>query len=362
MNDRLRLAEVEYYKKITPQTLDLLNELTEIATLICSYPICAISLVYSEKQKFIAKTGIDFQETPRNDSFSQYVLAEGGKILEINDTLKDERFRKNPYVLGNPGIRHYVGVPIKTSSGNILGCLSLVNTQPGKISGIQKKGLKIVAGKAMNYLSKDQLIIEQKNELNYRAEKLKKLTDEIPGVIYQFKMEKDGSMSSNFVSKGIERLYPELIAKEFKNNPLLLFDLIHKDDIMPFYASIEESFRNLTNWEFTFRVRREGDKIEWHLAKSRPEKQDDGSVVWYGFIQNITKIIEYEKKMEQLAFDISHVLRKPVATLLSLTSVMEEEIMSKKEIKKYSRHIKTVSEELDNYTHKLHQTYRVSNN
>lgn len=65
--------------------------------------------------------------------------------------------------------------------------------------------------------------------------------------------------------------------------------------------------------------------------------------------------------MEQIMFDISHVLRKPVANLLGLTNLIENEKFSELNFKEYVGYIKTVSDELDNFIKKLNQTYRQKN-
>lgn len=61
--------------------------------------------------------------------------------------------------------------------------------------------------------------------------------------------------------------------------------------------------------------------------------------------------------MEQIMFDLSHVLRKPISNLLGLTDMIENEKINKINFKEYIGYIKTVSDELDNYIKKLNQTY-----
>ncbi|BDW10463.1 hypothetical protein PSHI8_05450 [Polynucleobacter sp. SHI8] len=51
-------------------------------------------------------------------------------IFEISDALEDQRFADNPLVTGNPLIRFYVGIPIKSARGNNLGTLCLIDDHP----------------------------------------------------------------------------------------------------------------------------------------------------------------------------------------------------------------------------------------
>ncbi|MEX2568353.1 MAG: hypothetical protein WD431_20585, partial [Cyclobacteriaceae bacterium] len=76
------------------------------------------------------------------------------------------------------------------------------------------------------------------------------------------------------------------------------------------------------------------------------------------------KIMEYlnSRKMalEQIAFDISHVLRKPVTNMIGLTSlIIEEKHLTPGKIKKFVPLIKSVSEELDEFTRRLNKAYQI---
>jgi signal transduction histidine kinase len=85
-------------------------------------------------------------------------------------------------------------------------------------------------------------------------------------------------------------------------------------------------------------------------------------VIWYGTFQDITSRKAYEGTIEQIAFDISHVLRRPVATLLGLTSLIgTDNNIDEARLKEYSNYINKVSVELDNYTKKLNDTYSLKN-
>ncbi|GGD45907.1 two-component system response regulator [Aurantiacibacter arachoides] len=49
----------------------------------------------------------------------------------ISDALEDDRFRANPLVIGGPYIRSYLGQPITTHDGVLLGTLCLADPRPG---------------------------------------------------------------------------------------------------------------------------------------------------------------------------------------------------------------------------------------
>lgn len=213
----------------------------------------------------------------------------------------------------------------------------------------------------MDYLNSRKLILLQNNNIELNAVKLKKLTDLAPCIIYQLQITKNGEMKFDFLSKGVNSSLPNFDSELIKKSPKLIFDFIHPDDLPYVKQSIKESSKHFTEWNIAYRVKISENKTEWHLGRALPEKTKKGTVIWYGTIQNITSLIEYEKTMEQIMFDISHVLRKPVANLLGLTNLIENEKFSELNFKEYVGYIKTVSDELDNFIKKLNQTYRQKN-
>jgi PAS domain-containing protein len=290
------------------------------------------------------------------DSFCQYVLHSPKEVLVVTDALLDSRFKNSSLVEGNPNIRFYAGVSLETSKGHVLGTLCIIDTKPREISSNQQKALQMLAKKVMDYFDMRKLLIEQKDEIESNAIKLKKLTDNVPLWVFQSRMSNDGRMNFEFVSKGTEELFP---LKNFdeSNSYGIRFDMIHPDDLEEFQVQVAESFNNLSVLYVEYRIISENE-YKWFQIKGNPEKQSDGSVVWYGFCQNINSRVQYEAAMEQIAFDISHVLRKPVANLLGLNNLMESERnITKKRLLEYMGYVKDVSQELESFTHDLNKIY-----
>ncbi|MCK1420761.1 AI-2E family transporter [Bradyrhizobium sp. 182] len=67
------------------------------------------------------------QESHEN-SLDAHVIA-ANDVLVSEDVTEDARFVDDPHVL-EKGIRFYAGAPLRRSSGQVVGCLSLVDTQP----------------------------------------------------------------------------------------------------------------------------------------------------------------------------------------------------------------------------------------
>ena len=128
-----------------------------------------------------------------------------------------------------------------------------------------------------------------------------------------------------FCSKGIADLYPGLTINELLENAKNLFKFIHPDDLKTVQKSMNESFLDLSTWSVEYRVINHNDKITWLWANANPERKDDGTVVWYGTFEDITEKKEYIKGLEDILFDISHVMRKPVTTMLGLAIISSKQ-------------------------------------
>jgi PAS domain S-box-containing protein len=134
----------------------------------------------------------------------------------------------------------------------------------------------------------------------------KKLSANAPGMIYQFTRRTDGSYCVPIASEGIHELYgcsPEDVLEDF--SPLAKF--MHPDDIVKMMIEIEHSAKNLTISNFEYRVQLPGKAMKWLLAKSIPEKLDDGTITWYGFITDITDRKQAEDTLFKLSEQLEHI-------------------------------------------------------
>lgn len=357
-DEKKRISDLLSYKILDTPEEEELNELAEIASLMLDAPIALITMVDAERQWFKAKKGIDISGTRREDSFCRFTLEHAQEVFVVEDAREDDRFTDNPLVTGEPFIRFYAGAPLVTPEGNVLGTLCLLDPKPKLISETQKAGLKLLAKRAMDFLNARKLMIRQREEITASAEKLIKLTENIPGTIFQLRRSINGKLSYDFISPGNFELPDSIGIKELKKKPEIGFELISEEYRQRFMDSLEESYRSLSFWSFEYCLINHSNP-EWYMVKAKPEKQENGDVVWYGIFHEITSHIIYEEAMEQMAFDISHVLRKPIANLMGLSDMIQNENnLSETQLKEYVHYIIQISDELNNFTKEINEVYQ----
>jgi diguanylate cyclase (GGDEF)-like protein/PAS domain S-box-containing protein len=138
------------------------------------------------------------------------------------------------------------------------------------------------------------------DELRRSAELLTHLTDEVPGLVYQYRLWPDGSASFTYASAGINAIFgtnPPLAATDAAHAEAV----IHPEDIDTYRATLLESAESLERWRLVFRVILPGYGLRWREAEGRPRRLDDGSTVWHGFIADITAHKELEQQLKDAA-------------------------------------------------------------
>ncbi|WP_024325877.1 PAS domain-containing protein [Thioalkalivibrio sp. AKL19] len=122
---------------------------------------------------------------------------------------------------------------------------------------------------------------------------LEKIAHNLPGVIYQYRQYPDGRASLPYASEGMADVYgvtPEAV----RHDASPAFEVIHPDDVERVVASIEASMRCLEPWRQRYRVRHPRRGEIWVEGHSSPEALEDGSVLWFGVILDITDRVRAE--------------------------------------------------------------------
>ena len=123
---------------------DLFSRITLLASTMLGCPVALLSVVELERQWFLGRTGTELAETPISDSFCA-VCIRSEKPMLIADARTDPRLADNPLVTGAPFIRSYLGVPIRSDGGVLLGALCCISPEPGAFGPQQIAPLAMLA-------------------------------------------------------------------------------------------------------------------------------------------------------------------------------------------------------------------------
>ena len=109
----------------------------------------------------------------------------------------------------------------------------------------------------------------------------------LPGVVFSFRRRPDGSSTIPYASPATETIYG-LRPDELATDSAAAFAPIHPDDLGPLLASIDESARSLSLLHTEFRTRDATRAEVWVEGQAVPMREPDGSILWHGYITDIT--------------------------------------------------------------------------
>ena len=178
---------------------------------------------------------------------------------------------------------------------------------------------------------------------------LQKVTSRIPGAVYQFRLHPDGRISMPYSSEGLQNLLG-VAPEDVREDAAVVFAKANPEDLSGIMESIQTSARDMTPWSHEFRILIDG-KEKWLAGNSTPEREPDGSVLWHGFITDVTERVEADaakeslesqlresQKMEAmgtLASGIAHDFNNALAAILGNAELAQKEIRGNEILAQY---------------------------
>lgn len=160
--------------------------------------------------------------------------------------------------------------------------------------------------------------------LKTSEERLKKILDNIPGMVYQFVLHTDGSYSVPFVSERIKE-FSGFSREQMTSEPFTFFDSIHPDDKELAQEKVSESAANMQDYKLEHRIVKPSGEIAWFTVKSSPQKLENGDIIWTGISLDITEKKEIESRLkeslrekETLLQEIHHRVKNNMQIIASL--------------------------------------------
>ncbi|MEP6478360.1 MAG: GAF domain-containing protein [Rhodoglobus sp.] len=105
------------------------DRIVAMARQLFSTEAAAFSITDRDRQWYKSRVGTDLAEIERDQSFCAYTVESRGSMI-VPDAHESSQFRDNPFVLGEPFVRFYAGVPIHSRSGEPIGVLCVFDPKP----------------------------------------------------------------------------------------------------------------------------------------------------------------------------------------------------------------------------------------
>ncbi len=291
------------------------DEITRSVARQLEVPISVVTLIDEERQWFKSCYGLDLDETSRDVSFCAHALTDPDPLI-VEDTQLDPRFLDNPLVTMPNGLRSYCGAPLVLSGGEIMGSLCVADVKPRHFSAtdvtllrslsrvvvhlleLRTTAKQVFEQERASALAAKSETAESRAELKQTEERLRDIAENLPGLVYQFKIDAGGHWSFPFISgrvAAILGLDPNVVMQD----PDHFLARVHPDDRGGFERSVSAAHEQASSWHWEGRMICVDGQVGWFRGSSAPRPLDGGGMVWNGFILDISEWRQMEERLRQ---------------------------------------------------------------
>ncbi|MEH2110907.1 trifunctional serine/threonine-protein kinase/ATP-binding protein/sensor histidine kinase [Nostoc sp.] len=145
-------------------------------------------------------------------------------------------------------------------------------------------------------------------ELSESNSRFEKLVDNVPGVVFQYRLSADGVISLSYISADCYSLL-EVTPEQAMSNWQFFDNLVHPDDAVSYQQSKIHIIQTISPWRWSGRIITPSGIIKWIYGESRIQISADGSMVWDGLFVDIN-----DRKVAELALQQKSLLLEQALT------------------------------------------------
>lgn len=251
------------------------DSVTRLAAQMFEMPVAFITFIDENRQWFKSTYGLgpDFMcETPRTVAFCAHTIESKTPFI-VPDARQNVIFADNPFVVDEPYVRFYAGVPLVTKDGLAMGSLALLDFVPRELSAEHEAMLVDLASVVVNILEERRASMEARG-FERRLRTLVSSTSDIVTLL-----DAGGKIlyESDAVWSILGYSTDDLLGKN-------AFDFVHPDDlpqVVPVFEKLVASGDSALPQIATFRfAHREGGwRVLEVVASSRLSDPDIAAIV-----------------------------------------------------------------------------------
>jgi PAS domain S-box-containing protein len=291
-NESERLRALEEYQILDTPEEALYDDFARLAALACGTSSSMVNLLDESRQWAKAHVGIGERVTPREISFCNHVVADE-LTLVVPDAGLDERFRDNPLVTGEPFVRFYAGVPLRTLEGYTIGTLCVVDRQPRDLAPAQLELLQSIARTLMTALEARRTLLRvdqtERRAARREIDLLMRSIDAASDVVLIYNVDPDGVLRVSYVNDAFARqtgyAREEVVGKDLDSFRLAMPD---DDGMRAIRAAIASGSAAETE---LISYRKDGSTF-WNQSAFHPVVEEGRITHWISIERDISDEVE----------------------------------------------------------------------
>jgi PAS domain-containing protein len=326
-----RAATVSRFLTLEVDRRNELQQIVDLAAEVCGTRMALITLLDEQMQYMQFVAGFQLQDPVTDHDFCHHTI-QSDAILEVTDARQDKRFYDNPLVVGEPHVRFYAGAALATRDGYVLGCLSVLDSEPGHLSGNQRKMLQALSGQIIQIIEFDlsiSLLKDQVEQLQVSEIKLNSFFESTVSCHLLIGKELEVLAYNRMVAGFIDE-YLQMQLREKMAISEFLHDDYKADFILNYNAAIQGQTVT-SEKELTYQ---NGRRIYWYM-NFEPAFGRDREIIGVSFnATDITErihqgqlVLRQNQALRKIAYVQSHELRRPVSSILGIVELIKSEVI-----------------------------------
>ena len=142
------------------------------------------------------------------------------------------------------------------------------------------------------------LFLRQGQEIRERDQTFANVAENIPGAVFHYTLNADGSDRVDSMSKGCEAIW-EMTAKEIGNDPTPLWKMVDPDDLKTLQADVQQSAKTLEPWSSRWGITAPSGAHRILHGRGRPEALADGGTRWTSLVLDVTDRFKAEAALKE---------------------------------------------------------------
>jgi PAS domain S-box-containing protein len=135
-------------------------------------------------------------------------------------------------------------------------------------------------------------------EVLQSEQRFQDIVQHVPGVVYQYRYLPDGNIAFSYLSPSVREFFGVKV-DEAINNPELIFQRVHPEDLPEMTASLEQAAESLSTWQWEGRIGTVEEE-RWFKGYAVPHINKDHSVLWNAVLYDITPHKQIQLNLESI--------------------------------------------------------------